>query len=73
MRDEMPMGAAAMTPDRRSALLLIAGGMLAPQAGHAQTSPRAPSREPIRIVVPYPAGGPTDAIARLIAGEMRKI
>ena len=47
---------------RRAALTAIAGLVAAPQA-RAQAFP---SRN-ISIVVPYPAGGPVDAVARLIA------
>src|SRR3954467_14461331 len=54
---------------RRTAL----GGLLgfgaglgfAPQGGHAQSFPA----KPITIIVPYPAGGPVDAVARLYADE----
>ncbi len=47
---------------RRAALTAIAGLIAAPHA-RAQSFP---SRN-ISIVVPYPAGGPVDAVARLIA------
>ena len=41
-----------------------AGGMNAVQA---QTYPS----RPITVVVPYPAGGPTDTLARIVAEPMR--
>ena len=47
---------------RRAALTAIAGLIAAPQT-RAQAFP---SRN-ISIVVPYPAGGPVDTVARLIA------
>ena len=53
-----------MTFDRRS-LLLATGGLLAAPA-LAQDFPN----RPIRIVVPFPAGGTTDLLARLFAQRM---
>lgn len=53
---------------RRQALAMIAGamlGMLAPGA-HAEAFPD----KPIRLVVAFSAGGPTDIIARVIARDM---
>ena len=55
-----------MTFTRRTALGLIVGTTLAPTLARAQWSPT----RPIRMVVPYPAGGPTDAIARYVAQEL---
>jgi len=47
-----------------SAALLALGGLaVSPGPLHAQTFPE----RPIKIVVPFPAGGPTDVAARLIA------
>ncbi len=53
---------------RRMALGLLAGAALLSQAAAAQTYP---SRV-IKMIVPYPAGGPTDVIARIVAEEMGK-
>lgn len=53
-----------MTLTRRTALGLVA--TLAPASALAQWSPT----RPLRMVVPYPAGGPTDAIARYVAQEL---
>jgi tripartite-type tricarboxylate transporter receptor subunit TctC len=55
-----------MTLTRRTALRLLAGATLAPTLARAQWSPT----RPVRMVVPYPAGGPTDAIARYVAQEL---
>src|SRR3712207_9530983 len=55
-----------MTFTRRTALGLLAGAAFAPAPARAQWSPT----RPLRMVVPYPAGGPTDAIARYVAQEL---
>jgi tripartite-type tricarboxylate transporter receptor subunit TctC len=55
-----------MTLTRRHTLGLLAGVSLAPALARAQAFPT----RPVTIVVPYPAGGPTDAIARLVAQEL---
>ena len=51
---------------RRLALGLFAGAALLATGAAAQTYP---SRV-IKMVVPYPAGGPTDVIARIVAEEL---
>jgi len=53
---------------RRMALGLLAGAALLSQAAVAQTYPD----RVIKMIVPYPAGGPTDVIARIVAEEMGK-
>jgi tripartite-type tricarboxylate transporter receptor subunit TctC len=55
------------TLTRRSALGLMAGAIAAPSVAHAQEW--APNRI-VKMIVPYPAGGPTDAIARIVAQEI---
>lgn len=56
---------------RRRSLGLIAGALAAPSLVRAQGA-WAPSRT-ITMVVPYPAGGPTDAIGRIVAKELEAI
>ncbi|SPR99666.1 tripartite tricarboxylate transporter substrate binding protein [Cupriavidus taiwanensis] len=50
----------------RAALLLAAAGALLPAAAGAQEFPQ----HPVRMVLPYPAGGPTDLLARVVAVKM---
>jgi tripartite-type tricarboxylate transporter receptor subunit TctC len=54
---------------RRSLLAAMAAGTLAPLAAGALAQPAWPS-QPIRLVVPYPAGGGTDFFARQVAPGM---
>src|SRR5688500_3221365 len=53
---------------RRLALGLVAGAALFATAASAQDFPN----RVIKMVVPYPAGGPTDVIALIVAEEMGK-
>lgn len=55
--------------NRRHALGLVAGAVAAPSLARGQSFPA----KPITLVVPYPAGGPTDAIARLVAQDIGPI
>jgi tripartite-type tricarboxylate transporter receptor subunit TctC len=57
-----------MTPFRRLRRRLLAGLFLA-AAGFASAQPAYPSK-PIRILVPFPAGGSTDPVARLIGQKL---
>lgn len=51
---------------RRHTLGLLAGAALVPAGAFAQGFPT----RVVKIVVPYPAGGPTDALARIVAQEL---
>ena len=52
----------------RAATLLLLALLLAPASALSQDYP---SRT-VRIVVPFPAGGPADALGRVLAGELSK-
>lgn len=52
-----------MNPNRRLCLSLAAGVLAQPARGFAQTWPS----RPVRLLVPYAPGGPTDILARLVA------
>lgn len=54
------------TVTRRSAFGLLAGAVAAPSLVRAQAFPA----KPVTLVVPYPAGGPTDAIGRIVAQDI---
>jgi tripartite-type tricarboxylate transporter receptor subunit TctC len=49
-----------------AASLCIGGALLGGEPVHAQTYPN----RPIKVVVPFPAGGPTDGMARIISDRL---
>ncbi|HEV7820689.1 MAG TPA: tripartite tricarboxylate transporter substrate-binding protein, partial [Burkholderiales bacterium] len=53
-------------PNRRHFLHLVAGAAVLPAASRITFVQAYPSR-PVRIIVPFAAGGPTDIVARLAA------
>ncbi len=55
-----------MTITRRAALGAMAGLFAVPSALRAQAFPA----RPVKLIVPYPAGGSVDVFARIIAAEM---
>jgi hypothetical protein len=56
---------------RRRLLRLFAGAAVLPTASRMAAAETFPSR-PISIVVPFPAGGPTDTLGRILADRMER-
>jgi tripartite-type tricarboxylate transporter receptor subunit TctC len=56
---------------RRRVLKLATAAAVLPSASRLAAADRYPSR-PVTVVVPFPAGGPTDTLARILGESMRK-
>jgi tripartite-type tricarboxylate transporter receptor subunit TctC len=55
---------------------LLAGALSLPLSLQAATAAQAqayPSKQPIKMVVPFPAGGPTDGMARIVADRLGQV
>ena len=61
-----------MTLHRRTALAALIAAAALPLAGPAMAQTAWPTK-PVRIVVPFPAGGTTDILARALAPELQKV
>jgi tripartite-type tricarboxylate transporter receptor subunit TctC len=57
---------------RRHKFITLLGAVVISLAAIASVSAQVYPSRPITMVVPFPAGGPTDAIARIVAEGMRK-
>src|SRR5215470_6327494 len=55
----------------RRTFLQFAGAGMAAQAGSTVAGAQAYPKRPVTMVVPFAAGGPTDAIALVLAEHMR--
>jgi tripartite-type tricarboxylate transporter receptor subunit TctC len=56
-----------MMMSRRALLIATGASAMCPGLALAQEFPT----KPLRIIVPYPAGGPTDALARIVGRELQ--
>src|SRR6476620_8954637 len=66
----MPYWTQPMALARRVFLLVWSAGIIGAAATSIASAQSYPSR-PVTIVVPFPAGGPADAIGRILADKMR--
>ena len=57
---------------RRHWLLFVSTGWLAAAAPCALAQAQAYPRGPVKFVVPFPPGGPTDTVARLLSQQLQE-
>lgn len=62
-----------MNHARRKTVQAIAAGLLAPVAARAQTTAQPYPSKPIRLIIPFSAGGTTDVLGRIIAQHLSPI
>jgi tripartite-type tricarboxylate transporter receptor subunit TctC len=60
-----------MVLERRRFLFLAAGAATLPTLGGTASAQVYPAR-PVRVIVPFSAGGPTDVFARIVAGNLSR-
>jgi tripartite-type tricarboxylate transporter receptor subunit TctC len=59
-----------MTISRRQFMAAVAGSTAAPLMSQAAFAQQAYPTGPVRVVIPFPPGGPTDALGRIICQRM---
>jgi len=62
-----------MHPTRRTLLAALAAGALPASSLFSPARAQAYPARPIRLVVPFPPGGPTDVLARIVAAKLPEV